>query len=655
MPLLPQVAYAHGDLMKADPSPNSVLDTPPEQITLRFSSPLEPRFSQIEVFDALGQRATLPWRTEFDPNDPTVMSVAFDEVAGGTYTVLWRIMASDGDRSQGSFAFSVGGPIEGTSASLQEDDPLWHTPTGPVASWLSLLGIALVMGGLVLRRVVLQPRLKVSPSLVRLAQQLDGRLEIAMVVGAALLLVGSVGWVASQALLEESSPITIITETSFGRIWLWRMGALLVLALALGSTLVARKRAGTTPGTMRKADLLSWWVALLAGLGILLALSIVSHTAADVTLSSASLIVDYVHRLGVVLWIGGVVHLAALTPILLRGLSEEERQEVLQPLVARFSALATLCVGTVIVSGLYLAWVHVSDIRALPTPYGITLVIKVLMVAPLLLLGAMNLLWVGPRLSRHLSAPLWLRRFVTGEAVLGIGVLLVVGFMINTWTARIYGIREGLLDQPELIAANDIADMRVTLTVHPWKIGPNRLLIDIEDWKGDPVTATAVTVTANPGGSADSVGLGGALAGFNEPVQAVPVEEGRYRVENMTLGIAGEWGIDVWIERPDLGTVATTYRVLFPEPGRNFLSFLKITPEGERFLSGGVLATVVLLFASVGIYLGRRRLRSLQGATVIGFLGVVMLAGVAVAGPTLPDRLTTYEFSEEGFDIGDFI
>jgi putative copper export protein len=71
--------------------------------------------------------------------------------------------------------------------------------------------------------------------------------------------------------------------------------------------------------------------------------------------------------------------------------------------VPRFSLLASGCVSTGLLTGAYTAWAQVLVLPALRTPYGVTLLIKLALVLPLLGLGALNLLWVRPRLA-HVDA-----------------------------------------------------------------------------------------------------------------------------------------------------------------------------------------------------------------------------------------------------------
>src|SRR5215213_3793775 len=82
------IMLAHANLVRAEPPPNSVLDTAPVEIRLWFSEPLEQQFSKINLRDKDGNILNTP-TTQIDPNDPTQMSIVPGTLADGLYTVVW--------------------------------------------------------------------------------------------------------------------------------------------------------------------------------------------------------------------------------------------------------------------------------------------------------------------------------------------------------------------------------------------------------------------------------------------------------------------------------------------------------------------------------------------------------------------------------------
>ena len=112
----------------------------------------------------------------------------------------------------------------------------------------------------------------------------------------------------------------------------------------------------------------------------------------------------------------GNVLVVALAPTV-RDLTGAGRRVVLGIAVPRFSLLALIAWGAMGFTGLYSAWLQVGNIPALTqTPYGQTLLLKLILIVPLLLLGAFNLAVVTRKLRQARTeerAEGWGGHFVT--------------------------------------------------------------------------------------------------------------------------------------------------------------------------------------------------------------------------------------------------
>src|SRR5690606_37029750 len=177
---------------------------------------------------------------------------------------------------------------------------------------------------------------------------------------------------------------TLLFDTRGGILILARLTlALLALALLL------------RPGRMAA------WGGWLAGAAALLAVSFSSHAAARPE-AALPILADWLHLLGAAHWAGG---LAAF--LLALGGLPGERRAAAAALLPRFSVVAIASVAVLAGTGLYSAVLWVGTLEGLTSaPYGLTLAVKSLLVLPLLALGALNLLWVRPRLahSEHILA-----------------------------------------------------------------------------------------------------------------------------------------------------------------------------------------------------------------------------------------------------------
>lgn len=147
------------------------------------------------------------------------------------------------------------------------------------------------------------------------------------------------------------------------------------------------------------------------------------------------------HIIGGTIWIGGLAFLTLLalntrTPD--RGLGA-----VWAPIWQRFSTLALVAVGTVLISGLWLTWKefgHISQIWT--TTYGRFLLIKLALVSGLLTAGGYNQIVLMPKIAARRTLndlnsvwSLTVRHFprvVAIETTLGIGVLVIVPFLFGS-------------------------------------------------------------------------------------------------------------------------------------------------------------------------------------------------------------------------------
>lgn len=103
---MPPAAFAHARLQTAQPAASSELASSPAQIRLQFNERLEPAFSKIELLDAKDATLPLP-KAEFDKADPTVMFARTPQLKPGQYRVRWSVMAHDGHKVKGEYAFRI--------------------------------------------------------------------------------------------------------------------------------------------------------------------------------------------------------------------------------------------------------------------------------------------------------------------------------------------------------------------------------------------------------------------------------------------------------------------------------------------------------------------------------------------------------------------
>lgn len=212
-----------------------------------------------------------------------------------------------------------------------------------------------------------------------------------------------------QATIAGGALATMLTSTQFGHVSIGR--AVLLVALLPCIPALGRRRARDIAATVIAAG----WLAGIAWQG---------HAGADIGRDGAiHLAADTAHLVAAGLWLGALVPLALL-------LCDPASTSARVTAARRFSALGVACVAVLLVSGTVNAWYLVGTIPALiATPYGQVLLAKLIVVAAMLWLAAVNRWRLVPRLAAGGDSGTIARRLArhaTIEAALGLGVIALV-------------------------------------------------------------------------------------------------------------------------------------------------------------------------------------------------------------------------------------
>ncbi|WP_146615889.1 copper resistance D family protein [Nonomuraea aridisoli] len=156
-------------------------------------------------------------------------------------------------------------------------------------------------------------------------------------------------------------------------------------------------------------------------------------------------VLDHVHVLSVSTWVGGIAGLALLATAHRR--LSPGAGAVWARIWSRFSVVALAAVGGMVVSGSWLAWKNVGGPGdLLTTEFGRFLLVKLVLVGTMVAIGALHEFVLMPRIGRAQAAGeegsvfrLAVRvfpRLVAVEAVLGLGVLVVLTFLTGSARAE---------------------------------------------------------------------------------------------------------------------------------------------------------------------------------------------------------------------------
>jgi putative copper resistance protein D len=230
---------------------------------------------------------------------------------------------------------------------------------------------------------------------------------------------------SASAALDPDTISTVLFNTSFGRVWCWR---LLFAVLLIGACLapLARRRMPAI---------------LVLSLLLLVSLGWVGHAVEGQGVARlVHQINQMVHLLAAGLWLGGLV---PLTWLLGRARSPSGAAwiSVARDVVPRFSHMGYVAVALLAATGAINTLLLVGSVEALTgTPYGRLLSLKILLFLVMVVLALINRFRLLPRLRREPqpSAPLAaLARSALFEQALGFAVLAVVS-VLGTWPPAIH-------------------------------------------------------------------------------------------------------------------------------------------------------------------------------------------------------------------------
>jgi copper transport protein len=394
---LPAQAFAHASLERTSPGFEQRLSASPRTVTLRFDEYVETLPHAVRLYSMHGELPVPRIRTH-----GRFLVASLPHLRTGGYTIRWHALSGDGHVVSGVFTFGVRAKAPPPTRAFGASGP---TRTEDLVRWLYFLSLALLVGGLGFRLLVARRRL-------------PERFFALMGIGVfATLNVGIAAFLlrAEDALQLPFGPLLYgdlspIARTRFGTAF---------IAMTLGFALVA---ALVFLAWLTDRDVFLW-PAFLVALGFVWGLSLSGHSAADAGSSWKSELADWAHISAACLWIGGLVQLVAVVWPLV--------PELRRPALIAFSRLATVCVGVLLLAGVYLAILRLPQLSDLwTTGYGRILLVKIGLVALAFAWGGLHKLRAVPVAARDGTLPR-LRASLAGESMVGMLVLLVAAFLVN--------------------------------------------------------------------------------------------------------------------------------------------------------------------------------------------------------------------------------
>jgi copper transport protein len=449
-------ALAHAELTSTDPVSGSVLDAPPDAVTLSFSEAIDIGLGAVRLFDGRGRSVDVGAATHPDGRASEVR-IDVPDLPNGSYVVDWRVVSADGHPIRGAFMFQVG-----PTSDLQQgmlDQILGRSHTGRSAGIALSVGRAVVIASMA---VVFGGLVVVALGIVAPTRRVRLLLIGGSVAGAAfglLQLPFEVGYATGRSLgvVFDGDAWSAAFDTRVGSAWVGR--ACLIAVAGIGLTLSASRRTAT-----------AWVVAVIAaavGAGVVSAYGGHGATGRWVPVG---ILATALHVVAMAIWLGGLV----VVLVELRSVGGNG--------VHRFSNLALGMVAVVVVSGVVQSLRQLDSFDALTdTDYGALLIWKVVAVCALLAVASLSRRLVhARRASRSPDEDATiddigrLRRTIAIEVVIAVAIVSLTSLLMAENPAA---TAAGRPFSTQLIEGGYLA----SITIDPGRVGANEMHLYLSD------------------------------------------------------------------------------------------------------------------------------------------------------------------------------
>ncbi len=580
-------AYAHATLVQSDPADGSALDEAPESVTLTFNETVSPDSSAVELVDVDGNSYPVEI-IGHDGGDDSLL-VVFGDVPDGLYSLRWTAFsASDGHITKGMIVWGFGAGADLSQASFP--DASKPVPPSEVAlRWAMFVGLALMLGGLVVEGIVLTSLRE------RFAAESDRPWHLAstrfaatwawrgavLASAAVLSLVAHQLWSISTATGQSMGDLvqTSLVSTSWGQWAIIRFLAVVAAAVILKG----RPRLTGSRGLL---------VAL--GAVALLAEAAAGHAAGTET-PLFSIANDTLHLAAALSWVGGVFVLWQI--LRNRGVERPDRLGAIA--LKEFSPFAEAALAATLVTGLLAIGPLITSVDSfIGTAYGQTMIVKLLAIGVVLILALATRRGLSPKGSHRRIG----RESMATAVVIAAAAILTASAPATgiTWMPVVNA------ESRQLAVVRD--DVQLAMQITPNVPGQNLVLIDATSTRIPvPAPIDRVLVRVTP------LDLDVETATFDvDPTGSV----GEYQIPTTRFSVPGDYDVQVVIRRLGLPDVTADFRwtVSSAAGGRAVrVSDASIAGVTSTLGAAGVVVFLILLiWRGVAAMIRDRRLRSVE-------------------------------------------
>jgi copper transport protein len=462
-------SFAHPFYVDSTPKPFQSIAESTGEVNVFFSEPIELPYSDITVLGPDGKAVDKKDAHNVNGHTSSIAASIQENLPPGIYTVNTKVLSAvDGHVVDNSFTFGIGtegaasndvgsdrvGQLTGLAGRQSEKDIVSIEES--LSRFPGYVGQVIAFGVAFAMIWLWKPFNQIpwlSESLFPFRSLVRNSATKLLIVAASLILVSGIAMIIVQSASVDAT-ILEIASTKFGNVWSIRMvqaSALLLLA------------AGISQGNIRQGQYVNTTeiIALVAlALSLLVTYSLIAHAAASN--QPLAIVADFCHSVVASIWIGGVIFLAFVFIPKLASfqLNDNIKAILLSILIPRFSTVAVVSLGIILITGPLLLWTLENDIAiTLVSLYGRVLLGKLLIGLAMIAIGAYHQLITQKKFSSSLisssnvtstnrsvtsensSAPQSRAQFSKSmrqfgrtlkvEAVLGVGLLFMVSLMAN--------------------------------------------------------------------------------------------------------------------------------------------------------------------------------------------------------------------------------
>ncbi len=562
----------------------------PSTISILFSERPDPKASYIHVTNSDGKRIdNHDFKITGENNRIGKVTVDRALIAEDVYSVSWATLSlDDGHVSKGTYVAGVGNSLPTDTLSKNISNSV-YTPALAAAKIAIVIGQVYILGFIFCQLFILKDiRRKGVKNTIDFI--LTRRFTSAVIILSIVITVATtvLPLIQSIAISETESEYIknlslLYFETANGYIWIAKILSCVIIvfeAYCYNRMIACDLKENFSRSPIKRTVLLYF---LLISITIFIAInSLTSHSSA-IPSQLLGILSDFIHNVVVSIWIGGLMYISyVFLPNVItisKNINMKGQQIIAQPIsillltLSRFSVISAICVGIAGLTGLSLAWFHIHSMNELIiSDYGRTLVIKLSLVLPLVILGGYHQFWIS-RLVKILhseesnesrqSKVYFAKRFsrlkstIKIECILAAGVLCTASYLAVTSPPlqnTEVGQRESTagtsqFTQTEFIRALETQGIPINFVISPFVTGFNNITINFPNNNEIINKISNVLIEFKKRDQS----LGPIFAKLIKKNQTAFSTYGGY------LGQAGEWDIKVIVQR--LNSYDLNYRL----------------------------------------------------------------------------------------------